>query len=153
LRDRILIANPHLRILTYGNGLRLDDWQGMLKIIRADSEVVAAAPEVLSQSVISAGADYAEGVNVLGFEADTGTQAVTSLPQSIQHGDLTFKTTRDGVDGGIILGSRLAERLTVYPGDKVTLVAAKPPEVNRATGAGIPRYWVFEVTGTFNTGM
>jgi lipoprotein-releasing system permease protein len=153
LRDRILIANPHLRILTYGNGLRLDDWQEMLKVIRADSEVVAAAPEVLSQSVISAGADYGEGVNVLGFEPDTGSRSVTSLPQSIQNGDLGFKTTRDGVDGAIILGSRLAERLTVYPGDIVTLVPAKPPEVNRALGVGVPRYWKFEVSGTFNTGM
>lgn len=153
LRDRILIANPHLRILTYGNGLRLDDWQAMLKQILAEPGVVAAAPEVLSQSVISAGADYAEGVNVLGFEPDTGARAVTSLPKSITHGDLTFSTTRDNVDGGIILGSRLAERLTVYPGDIVTLVAAKPPEVNRALGTAVPRYWQFEVTGTFNTGM
>jgi lipoprotein-releasing system permease protein len=153
LRDRILIANPHLRILTYGNGLRLDDWQEMLKVIKADSGVVAAAPEVLSQSVISAGADYAEGVNVLGFEADTGSRSVTSLPQAIQHGDLKFATTRDGVDGAIILGSRLAERLTVYPGDIVTLVPAKPPEVNRALGVAVPRYWKFEVSGTFNTGM
>ena len=26
LRDKILVANPHLRVLTYGEGLRLDDW-------------------------------------------------------------------------------------------------------------------------------
>ena len=26
LRERILVANPHLRILTFGSGLRLDDW-------------------------------------------------------------------------------------------------------------------------------
>jgi lipoprotein-releasing system permease protein len=153
LRDRILIANPHLRILTYGNGLRLDDWQGLMAEILKEPGVVAAAPEVLTQSVISAGADYAEGVNVLGFEADTGKRAVTSLPQSITHGNLEFKTTRENVDGGIILGSRLAERMTVYPGDIVTLVPAKPPTVNRSLGVGVPRYWQFEVTGTFNTGM
>ena len=27
LRERILVANPHLRVLTYGAGLRLDDWR------------------------------------------------------------------------------------------------------------------------------
>src|SRR2546426_1477754 len=27
LRDKILVANPHLRVLTYGEGLRLDDWR------------------------------------------------------------------------------------------------------------------------------
>jgi len=153
LRERILVANPHLRILTYGTGLRLENWQKILDQVKQEPGVVAAAPEVLSQSVISAGADYAEGVNVLGFDPDTGGRSVTSLPQAITRGDLSFRTTREGVDGGILLGSRLAERLTVYPGDIVTLVAAKPPEVNRALGVGVPRYWRFEVTGTFNTGM
>jgi lipoprotein-releasing system permease protein len=153
LRERILVANPHLRILTYGNGLRLDDWRAIITRVKAEPGVVAAAPEVLTQSVISAGADYAEGVNVLGFDPDTGTRSVTSLPQALTRGDLHFTTTRDDVDGGILLGARLAERLTVYPGDVVTLVPAKPPQVNRALGVGVPRYWRFEVTGTFDTGM
>ena len=43
--------------------------------------MVAAAPEVLTQSVISAGADYAEGVKVLGIEPDTGAVAVTLCPR------------------------------------------------------------------------
>ena len=30
LRERILVANPHLRVLTYGAGLRVDDWRGAL---------------------------------------------------------------------------------------------------------------------------
>jgi lipoprotein-releasing system permease protein len=153
LRDRILVANPHLRILTYGNGLRLDDWRRVMEEVRREPGVVAAGPEVLSQSVISAGADYAEGVNVLGFDPDTGSMAVTTLPHSLTRGDLSFRTTRDSVDGAIVLGARLAERMTVYPGDIVTLVPAKPPEVNRALGMGVPKYWRFEVTGTFDTGM
>lgn len=153
LRERILVANPHLRILTYGNGLRLDNWRELMAEVRKEPGVITVAPEVLSQSVLSAGADYAEGVNVLGFDPDTGTASVTTLPQSITRGDLRFLTDREDVDGGIILGSRLAERMTVYPGDVVTLVPAKPPEINRALGVGVPRYWRFEVTGLFTTGM
>jgi lipoprotein-releasing system permease protein len=153
LRDRILVANPHLRILTYGNGLRLDDWRTIIQHVRREPGVLAAAPEVLSQSVISAGADYAEGVNVLGFDPDTGTMAVTTLPHALNRGNFSFRPTREGVDGAIVLGARLAERLTVYPGDIVTLVPAKPPEVNRALGVPVPKYWRFEVTGTFDTGM
>ena len=34
LRERILVANPHLRVLTYGAGLRLDDWRKVLETIR-----------------------------------------------------------------------------------------------------------------------
>ncbi|MDH5284729.1 MAG: ABC transporter permease, partial [Gemmatimonadota bacterium] len=153
LRDRILIANPHLRVLTYGQGLRLDDWRTVMRQVADEPGVVAVAPEVISQSVISTGADYAEGVNVLGFDPDTGSLAVTTLPQSVTRGDLGFETTRDDVDGAIVLGSRLAERLGAYPGEVVTLVPAKPPQVNRALGVGVPRYWRFEVTGMFETGM
>jgi lipoprotein-releasing system permease protein len=153
LRERILVANPHLRILTYGAGLRLDDWQNVLERVRKEPGVVAASPEVISQAGITAGSDYGEGVNLLGFDPDTGKRAVTSLPQSITKGDLSFKTTKPGVDGGLLLGSRLASRLSVYPGDVVTLVPVTQAKVNAAVGVAVPRFWKLEVTGIFNTGM
>src|SRR5689334_25074557 len=76
LRDKILVANPHLRVLTYGEGLRLDDWHRILGEVRRSKGVEAAAPFVLSQGLISAGHDYAEGVVVYGVEPDTGREAV-----------------------------------------------------------------------------
>jgi lipoprotein-releasing system permease protein len=153
LRQRILVANPHLRILTYGAGLRMDDWRKVLQIVRKQPGVVAAAPEVISQAGITAGQDYGEGVNLVGFDPDTGTRSVTSLPQSIKQGDLSFRTTKPNVDGGILLGSRLANRLSVYPGDIVTLVPVTEAKVNPALGVAVPRFWRFEVSGLFDTGM
>ena len=153
LRERILVANPHLRVLTFGSGLRLDDWQSVIAQVRKEPGVVAAAPEVISQAGISAGQDYGEGVNLVGFDPDTGTMSVTSLPGAITKGDLSFKTDKPGVDGGILLGSRLASRLSVYPGDVVTLVPVTQAKVNPALGVAVPRFWKFEVTGLFDTGM
>ena len=153
LRERILVANPHLRILTFGAGLRVDDWQNVLKEIRRQPGVVAASPEVISQAGITAGQDYGEGVNLVGFDPDTGNMSVTSLPKAITKGDLSFKTTKPGVDGGVLLGSRLASRLSVYPGDVVTLVPVTQAKVNPALGVAVPRFWKFEVTGLFDTGM
>jgi lipoprotein-releasing system permease protein len=153
LRQRILVANPHLRILTYGAGLRMDDWRKVLQIVRKQPGVVAAAPEVISQAGITAGQDYGEGVNLVGFDPDTGTHSVTSLPQAIKQGDLSFRTTKPNVDGGILLGSRLANRLSVYPGDIVTLVPVTEAKVNPALGVAVPRFWRFEVSGLFDTGM
>jgi len=153
LRERILVANPHLRVLTFGAGLRMDDWRKVLQIIRKEPGVVAAAPEVISQAGITAGQDYGEGVNLVGFDPDTGAHSVTSLPQSIQQGDLSFRTTKPNVDGGILLGARLANRLSVYPGDVVTLVPVTQAKVNPALGVAVPRFWRFEVTGLFDTGM
>jgi lipoprotein-releasing system permease protein len=153
LRERILVANPHLRVLTFGSGLRLDDWQGVIAQVRKEPGVIAAAPEVISQAGITAGQDYGEGVNLVGFDPDTGTMSVTSLPGAITKGDLSFKTDKPGVDGGILLGSRLASRLSVYPGDVVTLVPVTQAKMNPALGVAVPRFWKFEVTGLFDTGM
>ena len=153
LRERILVANPHLRVLTYGAGLRVDDWRHVLGIIRKQPGVVAAAPEVISQAGISAGQDYGEGVNLLGWDTDTGATPVTSLPSSIVRGNLSFKPDKPGVDGGILLGSRLANRLSVDSGDVVTLVPVTQAKMNPALGVAVPRFWKFEVTGLFNTGM
>ena len=153
LRERILVANPHLRILTFGAGLRMDDWRTALTLVRQQPGVVAAAPEVVSQAGITAGQDYGEGVNLVGFDSDTGAHSVTSLPQSIKQGDLSFRTTKPNVDGGILLGARLANRLSVYPGDVVTLVPVTQAKINPALGVAVPRFWRFEVTGMFDTGM
>jgi lipoprotein-releasing system permease protein len=153
LRERILVANPHLRVLTYGAGLRIDDWQRVVALVREDPGVVTAAPEVISQSILTAGKDYAEAVNILGFDPDTGAVAVTSLPQKLLSGDLSFRPRLSDADGGILIGQRLADRLGVQPGDVVTLIPPKPPKVNAALGMAIPKLWQYEITGIFETGM
>jgi lipoprotein-releasing system permease protein len=153
LREKILTANPHLRVLTYGEGLRLDDWRRVRERVRHAPDVVAAAPFVLSQGLLSAGHDYAEGVAVIGIEADTGTMATTGLARAFTHGDLRFAAHSPGVDGGVVLGRRLADRLSAYPGTVVTMVSPAGSSFNAAIGAFVPRYWRFEVTGLFETGM
>src|SRR6266516_4442969 len=153
LREKILVVNPHLRVLTYGEGLRLDDWAEVLRKVRGTDGVVAAAPFVLSQGLISAGHDYAEGVAVVGIEPDTGLRAVTSLAHYFTRGDLTFHTTKPGVEGGIAIGTRLSNKLSAYLGDIVTMVAPAGSQYNRSLGAFIPKYRRYEVTGLFETGM
>jgi len=153
LRDKILVANPHLRVLTYGEGLRLDDWREVLGKVRRTPGVEAAAPFVLSQGLISAGHDYAEGVVVYGVDPDTASRAVTSFAQHFAKGDLTFRTTRRDLEGGIALGTRLASKLSAFPGDVVTLVAPAGAKFNPSLGAYVPKFHRYEVSGIFDTGM
>jgi len=153
LREKILVASPHLRLLTHGEGLRMDDWATVLPTVRADPEVVAARPFVLTQGLFSAGHDYHEGAFVLGIDPDTGSISVTALPRTFVRGDLTFTTTRNDVDGGIVLGRRLAERFSAFPGATVTVISPGGARFNAAAGTFIPRFWTFEVTGYFETGM
>ena len=153
LRDRILVANPDLRVLTFGQSLRIEPWQGALDTVLAEPGVVAAAPEVLTQSVARNSAGYVSAVQVVGVTADTGARSVTTLPSAITQGDLTFTTTKLDVDGGIILGYRLANRMSAFPGDVIELVSSASARVNAAVGTVVPRFWRFEVTGLFDTGM
>jgi lipoprotein-releasing system permease protein len=153
LREKILVVNPHLRVLTYGEGLRLDDWPAVLEKVQRTPGVAAAAPFVLTQGIVSAGHDYAEGVAVVGIESDTGAHAVTSLPRHFTKGDLSFRTSQPGVEGGIAIGTRLAAKLSAYPGDVVTMVAPAGSQFNRSLGAFVPKYRRYEVTGLFETGM
>jgi len=153
LRDKILVANPHLRVLTYGEGLRLDDWHKVLGQVRRTAGVEAAAPFVLTQGLISAGHDYAEGVVVYGVDPDTASRAVTSFAQHFAKGDLTFRASRRDVEGGIALGTRLASKLSAFPGDVVTLVAPAGAKFNPSLGAYVPKFHRYEVSGIFDTGM
>jgi len=153
LREKILIANPHLRVLTYGEGLRIDAWAKVLATVQRDPSVVAAAPFVLSQGLLSAGHDYAEGVEIVGIERDTGRAAVTGLAKSFVSGDLRFATRDSAVDGGVVVGRRLADRFSIFPGSAVTVISPAGSKFNPAIGALVPRYWRFEVTGIFDTGM
>src|SRR3989475_2576702 len=153
LRDKILVANPHLRVLTYGEGLRVDDWRRALEQVRRAPGVAAAAPFVMTQGLLSAGHDYAEGVVVLGVEPDTGTRAVTTLARHFVKGDLRFRTRRADVEGGIALGTRLASKLSAYPGGVVTLVSPAGARFNPSLGAFVPQFHRYEVTGIFDTGM
>jgi lipoprotein-releasing system permease protein len=152
LREKILVANPHLRVLTYGEGLRMDDWAPVLAKVRRNPDVVAAEPFVLSQGLLSASHDYAEGVYVIGIEPDTGAAAVTALARSFLSGDLRFATREPGVDGGVVVGQRLAARFNLFPGTVVTIISPAGSRLNPAVGI-VPRYWRFEVTGIFDTGM
>lgn len=153
LREKIFVANPHVRLLTYGEGLRVDDWRRVLDVARRDPAVVAAAPFVLSQGIVTAGADYAEGAYVVGIDPDTGTRAVTDIARTLVAGDLRFAARAPDVESGVILGRRLAERLSAFPGTLVTLVSPAGAVRSPSLGGYVPRFYRFEVTGTFESGM
>ncbi len=69
LRDKILVGSPDLRVLNYGQDLKIDDWQTVLDKVKAFHGVVAAAPFVLTQGLVSAGHNYVEAAQVMGIDA------------------------------------------------------------------------------------
>jgi lipoprotein-releasing system permease protein len=153
LRDKILIGSPDIRVLTYGDNLSMPDWKAALAVVRRQRGVVAAAPFVLTQTLVSAGHDYMEGAFLAGIEPDpAGVENVTSIRRHATAGDFRFASV-DGRHRGAVLGSALAGRLNVLPGDHITLISKSGLKVNAVTGTVVPTSYTLEVTGLFETGM
>ena len=154
LREKILVASPDVRVLTFGDDMRMDDWEATLARVKKQQGVVAAAPFVLTQAVINAGHTYNEGVQVEGIEPEgPGIENVTSIRQHALRGNNFKFRTGMGEVRGAVLGKLLAERMNAFPGDHITLYSAAGSQLNPVTGTPVPHVTQLEVTGLFETGM
>ena len=153
LREKILMGSPDLRVLTLGEDLKIDDWRKTLDKVKQAQGIVAAAPFVLSQGLAKNGHEYTEAVYVQGIEpAGRDVPDVTQIRQHALQGDFRFASA-DGKGRGAVLGKRLAERLNLYPGDKLSLISPTSAKFNAAVGGYVPQIYEMEVTGIFETGM
>jgi lipoprotein-releasing system permease protein len=153
LREKILVGSPDVRVLSYGEDLKIVDWPKVLDKVRKQSGVVAAAPFVLTEALMTAGHDYAGGVYVVGLlPAARGVPDVTTIRSHATSGDFRFAST-DGQHRGVVLGKLLAARFNKWPGDSINLLSAGGAKMNPVTGGMVPRIERFEVTGIVSTGM
>jgi lipoprotein-releasing system permease protein len=153
LREKILVGSPDVRVLSYGEDLKIADWQTVLDKVRKQPGVVTAAPFVLTEALMTAGHDYAGGVYVVGLlPAGRGVPDVTTIRSHATSGDFRFAST-DGRQRGVVLGKLLSQRFNKYPGDSINLLSAGGAKMNPVTGGLVPRIERFEVTGVVSTGM
>jgi len=153
LREKILVGSPDIRVLSYGEDLKITDWPKVLDKVRKQPGVVTAAPFVLTEALMTAGHDYAGGVYVVGLlPAARGVPDVTTIRSHAISGDFRFAST-DGQHRGVVLGKLLASRFNKWPGDSINLLSAGGAKINPVTGGVVPRVETFEVTGIVSTGM
>jgi lipoprotein-releasing system permease protein len=153
LREKILVGSPDIRVLRYGEDLKVTEWPKVLDKVRKQPGVVAAAPFVLTEALMTAGHDYAGGVYVVGLLPQArGVPDVTTIRSHTTAGDFRFAST-DGQQRGVVLGRLLASRFNKWPGDSITLLSAGGGKMNPVTGGFVPRVERFEVTGIVSTGM
>ncbi|MGE5095188.1 MAG: lipoprotein-releasing ABC transporter permease subunit [Betaproteobacteria bacterium] len=139
IRARILGAAAHIQILGPERGL--EDWQSIATIARQNPDVVAAAPFVNAQGLLSTGSAV-RGVFVRGIlpemeeqVADFGTHMRAGSLDDLQPGRF-----------GIVIGIGIARALMLRVGDRVTLIAPQ----GQVTPAGLmPRLKQFTVVGIF----
>jgi lipoprotein-releasing system permease protein len=154
LREKILVGSPDIRVLAYGDELRIDDWKQLLDTVRTQRGVVAAAPFVLTQALMRKDpGKYSEGVSIAGIEPKgVGGAEVTTIREHAIEGDFRFASS-DGTHRGAVLGKSIANRMNATVGTKLVLLTSVGAQMNAATGFIVPRTFEFEVTGVFETGM
>lgn len=143
LRARILGVASHVQIS--GGDSRLQDWRGLAQAVAQEPRVVASAPFVNAQGMLSAG-QAVRGSVVRGIVPELEDK-VAEIGLHMRAGSLA---ALKGGEFGIVLGSELARALGVLTNDKVALIAPQ----GLVTPAGVlPRLKQFTVVGIFEVGM
>jgi lipoprotein-releasing system permease protein len=143
VRTRILAVVSHLQIVADDN--RLDDWQSVAQIAAQNPRVIATAPFVQAQAMLSNGQGM-RGAAVRGI-LPAEEEKVADLARHMRAGSLD--DLRAG-QFGVVLGIDLARALGVTRGDKIALIA--PQGIVTPAGV-IPRLKQFTVAGIFEAGL
>ena len=139
IRQRILTVASHVQLTTRGG--KLADWQRVAEAAAAHPEVVATAPFVVGQGLITNGPKV-HGAFIRGVLPEQ-EEKVAEIGKHMKHGSLG--ALKPG-EFGIVLGRELAAAVGAVPGDKVVMVAPQ----GQVTPAGIvPRLRQFTVVGIF----
>ena len=143
LVNRILGINGH--IVIYANNAKLiTDYNDVSNKVSDDNNILAVIPQIDGQG-LARSKDYISGVMIKGIRW-------SDLPAKKLLWDNLNKSTKDNfkIKKEIIIGSRLAKRLNVVVGDKITLISANG--IKTALGI-IPQKQIFKIGGLFNVGM
>jgi lipoprotein-releasing system permease protein len=139
---RILGLNGHLGV--YGMSAPLADFDSVAATVRKVPGVISATP-IIEGQVMATARSAARGALVRGIRAEDLARH-DLLARNIIVGGLAQFTGDDAV----VVGSRLAERLGVAVGERITLISPQ----GTATALGtVPRMRAYRVVATFNVGM
>ena len=142
LLTRILGLNGHLSV--YGESNSIESFDNLAMKIRSIKGVVSVTPMIEGQVMITA-RGVAQGGVVRAFRpSDLAKRRIVA--SKIQSGSLDDFKGKDN----IVIGERLAQKLGVRVGDKITLISPK----GTVTAFGsVPRMKSYKLVGTFNIGM
>ncbi|HET7849934.1 MAG TPA: lipoprotein-releasing ABC transporter permease subunit [Pseudolabrys sp.] len=142
LLEKILGLNGHLLIQPLEKPLT--DWEDVASRIDKVPGIRLAAPivegQALASSPFNAGGVLIRGIRLMDLEK------LPSVAKNIKQG--TLKGFDDG--GGVAIGRRLADQLSLRSGDNITLVAPRGAVTPMGT---MPRIKVYKVAAVFEIGM
>ncbi len=140
LLDKIVGLNGHAIIQAYGG--RLENWQQVLREVRATPGVVRASP-LIEQPLLTSFNGRVEAILVRG----NTLQDIRRIEPNRKLGSLA--ELQPGA-GNVAIGARLAENLGARVGDTITIINPQ----GRATPFGtVPREIAYHVSAIFEVGV
>jgi len=143
LRDRTLSMTSHATISGYDGYLR--DWPAVVEKAEQNKEVVAAAPYISKEVMLSNGRRVS-GSLISGIEPQMEDKVSLVASKMVSGSLYDLKAG----EYGIILGRELANSLGVFEGDRVTVIT---PQASVTAVGVMPRLRRFTVVGVFEVGM
>ena len=142
IQKKIIGAQAHVTV--YGAS-DARDLAGLSSSVASDPEVVASAPFVLGQAILTY-RNRTAGIVLKGLDPAREFK-VNDLAQSLREGSWSGLT--GGKTPGIVLGEELARNIGAWVGEEVILVSPK----SVATPLGLlPKMQRFRITGLLHTG-
>lgn len=142
LLSRILGINGHIGIMS-PLGYPFNNYQQAVNDLAEIEHVTLAIPMIENQLLVSAGKS-AEGAMVRGMRAED------LLKKPILKEAFKKVELEDFKGDNVVMGIRLATKMGVVPGDKITLISPN----GKVTAFGtVPRMKSYQVIGTFEAGM
>ena len=142
LLSRILGINGHIGIMSTV-GYPFNNYKEAVGEISQFPNVNLVIPMIENQLLVSSGA-AAEGAMVRGIAKDD------LLKKEILRNSVVKIDMEKFAGNNVILGSRLAQKMGIIPGDEITLISPN----GKVTAFGtVPRMKSYRVIGTFEVGM
>jgi lipoprotein-releasing system permease protein len=143
LRDRTLSMTSHATISGYDGYVR--DWRSVMTKAEQNKEVVAAAPYIRKEVMLSNGRRVS-GSLVRGIQPEMESRVSLVESKMISGSLMDLKPG----EYGIVVGRELANSLGVYEGDRITVIT---PQASITAVGVMPRLRRFSVVGVFEVGM
>lgn len=141
ITNKIIDFDSHIKITSYRN--ILPDYHHTLPFLRKELEPFKPTiTPFASKLVIVSYKKKKEGISLIGIDP---TDTKPSLVKNIVEGKFIL------TDDGVIIGKKLAEKLFIKVGDKITVFALRNDQI--PSPENLPNIEKFTVNGIFESGM
>jgi lipoprotein-releasing system permease protein len=151
MKSKFIGFDAHVRLKTFEGTTPITDASSIESLLQSVDEVEAVSPYVEKEAMIRS-RHKAEGIIVKGIREDRARDVLSiekDLLASIDPGRIRLERSGTGELPGIVIGKKLADKLQVRLGDKVTLFSLR----QSMSFVEQPRVRQFSVAGIYRSGL